>query len=435
MTQANVDAGTFYTEGTVYENGTDITISGDVVFSVEAPEGHWLVFDENGKGATYNAPQFVRAGETTTDDELLEMLRYGYVFDGWYTGAPTEVGGDPTGEEFHFGGQLTKGITVYAKWKTNTEASYTVIFWTQNLKRTGYEVKESVVVEHGQVGQDIPYTSVDNGDEDYATDDAFPIANYKVYNTGHYIGFNLTADSKNQHVTITPEGDAVLNLYYDRIEYNFKFYLYRNGTQNNRYDYGNNSGNGSDLNGLVTWHSNQTEHPSVSGYTVQSESVGGRTYYYFVMSAFYGEDISSKWPSYSKITGANGRQAVSYVMMVGTKLKPNATNQGSGTVKGLITVMNENILGATNNSNGNYVVIRFPDSYYNWRYHIWFETVEGEDYTGKTLHTHNGKTYLITDGQLVNCPPEPLRMNALLIWLKIYTKNIRRWDTAGSRMN
>ena len=66
------------------------------------------------------------------------------------------------------------------------------------------------------------------------------------------------------------------------------------------------------------------------------------------MSAYYGEDISSKWPTYDKITGANDREAVSYVMMVGTKLKPNPTNQGSGTVKGLITVMNENILGATN---------------------------------------------------------------------------------------
>ena len=147
------------------------------------------------------------------------------------------------------------------------------------------------------------------------------------------------------------------------------------------------------MNDLVTWHSNQTAHPSVTGKTIESETIGGRTYYYFVMQAYYGEDISSKWPKYDQITGANDREAVSFVMMVGTKLKPGATNQGSGTVKGIITVLNENILGKTNDANGNYVIIRFPDSYYNWRYHIWFETVAGEDYSGKTTHTHNGRTY------------------------------------------
>ena len=169
---------------------------------------------------------------------------------------------------------------------------------------------------------------------------------------GHFIGFCLTEGSKNQQVEITPEGDAVLNLYYDRIVYNFKFYLYRNATQNNRYDYANNSGSGSSLDSLVTWHSNQTEHPSVTGYTIQSENVGGRTYYYFVMNAYYGEDISSKWPTYDKINGANNRNPVSYVMMVGTALKPNATSSGSGTVKGIVSVLNENILGKTNDANG-----------------------------------------------------------------------------------
>ena len=48
-----------YTDGKTYENNDNITITGDVTFSVNAPEGHWFIFDENGKGATYNAPQFV----------------------------------------------------------------------------------------------------------------------------------------------------------------------------------------------------------------------------------------------------------------------------------------------------------------------------------------------------------------------------------------
>ena len=377
-------------EGGIYQNGDPITIKGDVSFTVNAPEGAWLIFDENGKGAKYNAPQFVKADEVTQRPcSDADMVRNGYTFGGWYdtkehADAHAQNPSVTTGR-FTFGSELESKTTIYASWIPNTRAPYTVIFWGQNDSRDGYEVLGSYSGTNGVVGQDIPYTFVNNGDEDYVTG----VGN----NNGHYTGFCLTEGSRNQHVTITPEGDAVLNLYYDRILYHFKFYLYRNGSQNNRYDYANNSGSGSTLNDLVTWHSNQTAHPSVTGRQIQSETYGGRTYYYFVMDAYYGEDISSKWPKYDEITGANGREAVSFVMMVGTKLKPNPTNQGSGTVKGIITVMDENILGATNDASGNYVMIRFPDSYYNWRYHIWFETIEGEDYSGKTTHTWNGKTY------------------------------------------
>ena len=436
-----------------YPNNTTISITGDVVFDVNLLEGNWLVFDENGKGGTYNAPMFVLSGENTVCPSLAtaaEMKRKGYEFGGWYTNSECS-----DGNRFEFGGTIASRKVIYAKWIPHTTAPYTVIMWTQNLNRDGFEVADSYVEENARVGQFIPYTFEDNGDEDYVTG---------VRTGGHYTGFCLYDSCRNKQVTITPEGDAVLNLYYYRITYNFKFYLYRNGTttqtvyeytynvstgdnddnppkygyvngeyvrvyyRNSKpkgwrigstsgtvydgpiytydriepgtqvptYDYANNSGSGSTLDELVTWHQNQTQHPGVttaSGFTIQSETVGGRTYYYFVMQAYYGEDISSKWPTYDEITGANGREAVSYVMMVGTKLKPSPTNQGSGTVKGIVTVMNENILGATNNANGNYVMVRFPDDYNNWRYHIWFETVEGEDYTGRTTHTHNGKTY------------------------------------------
>ncbi|MBR2521227.1 MAG: InlB B-repeat-containing protein [Oscillospiraceae bacterium] len=410
----------------VYPNETTITITGDVDFVVEAPAGHWLVFDENGKGATFNAPQFYKEGvptEQTGNAVASEMKRYGYSFGGWYkevTGEADEMGYRQVVESsrYDFNEVLTENRTIYAKWTKNATAPYTIIFWTQNessiqkvkneesLTPQDYEVAGSYVNDNGSVGQYIPYTSVDNGAEDYATGQ-FSSSQY-----GHYTGFGLTEASKNQQIEITAEGDAVLNLYYDRIQYNFKFYLYRNGTQNNRYDYANNSGNGSSLDGVVTWHSNQTEHPGiVADYTIdgqpvsiQSESVSGRTYYYFVMPAYYGEDISGKWPTYDKITGANNHEAVSYVMMVGTKLKPNPTDQGSGTVKGLVSVMNENILGATNDPDGNYVVVRFPNSYYNWRYHIWYETIEGVDYTGYTTHTWNGKTYYEVTEDPINSP-------------------------------
>ena len=409
-TSETVTSGDGSTTVNYYPNGTSITVTGDVTFTPKAPEGCWLVFDENGKGGKYNAPQFVLAGQTTSRPiQDSEMTRFGYSFDGWYyfpegVSLPDkdehgmrEIEGSGA-VEYVFDRALPQNTTIYAKWKANEKAAYTVIFWTQDLSsirssNLKYEVAGSYVNENGAVGEFIPYTVMDNGAETYVTGAG--------NGNGHYTGFCLTEASKNQQVRITPEGDAVLNLYYNRILYNFKFYLYRQGTGNNSYDYPNNSGTGRSLNDLVTWHSNQNAHPDiVSGYTIdgnevtiQSETVGGRTYYYFVMPAYYGEDISGKWPTYDKITGANGREAVSYVMMVGTKLKPNPTDQGSGTVKGIITVMNENILGATNDADGNYVMVRFPDRYNNWRYHIWFETVAGADYSNKNTHSYNGKTY------------------------------------------
>lgn len=412
----NITAATQQTDN-LYQKDDVINITGNVDFRVVESEGHWIVFHENGKGADYKAPEFVVRGDNTVDPGTME--RKGYTFGGWYT----EVTGEPDSRgytqvvessRFTFGSDLDNfgdgKLHLYAKWTPVTTAPYTVIFWGQRLDDNGkvingsYEVLGSFVNNNGTVGQNIPYTSVNNGDEDYAYCSSGGTANFgrngNLNNNedpgidGHYRGFNLTAASQGQQVTITPEGDAVLNLYYDRIEYNFKFYLYRDGTQNNRYDYANNSGTGSDLDGLVTWHSNQTAHPSVTGYTIQTETVGGRTYHYFTITAHYGENIEDVWPTYDKITGANGRVAVSFVMMVGTKLKPSATNQGSGTVKGVISVLNWNILGATNNANGNYVVIRFPDSYYNWRYHIWLEAIDADHVpAGKTTHTHDGKLY------------------------------------------
>ena len=372
-----------------YKNGTTMTITGSIEFAVQQSEGNWLVFDENGKGGTYNAPKFI-LGDDPTTAPANPMVRNGYSFEGWYdTKEHADAHGNNTSittGKFEFGGTISQKTTVYASWKANTTAPYTVIFWTQNQARTGYEVKDSLVRENATVGQTIPYTSVDNGDEDYVTG----FGN----NYGHYTGFCLTEGSKNQQVTITPEGDAVLNLYYDRIEYNFKFYLYRNGTSNSTYDIANGSGSGSNLNDIVTWHRPSNQHPSVTGYTIQSERVGGRTYYYFVMQAYYGEDISAKWPTYDKIIGTDDYKPVSYVMMVGTALKPRPTTSGSGTVKGIISVMDENILGKTNDADGNFVFVRFPgNSFNNWRYHIWYEAIEGEDYTGKPTKVYNGKTY------------------------------------------
>lgn len=200
------------TPETLLTNGTDITITGNVELSVSAPEGHWLVFNENGKHATYNAPRFVKDGEVTTDENMLEMVRNGYTFEGWFYGAPETEGGDPTGEPFEFNHELTDNTTVYAKWAPLSSANYTVIIWKEGLKQGTWDFAEAMTLS-GTPNTTINTISVQgSGNGTYARIDS---TNYQ------YEGFRY--DHHDTGVTINPEGDSVVNVYYMRNIYTLTF--------------------------------------------------------------------------------------------------------------------------------------------------------------------------------------------------------------------
>lgn len=196
-----------------YTNGTSITIRGDVVFYDTISEGHWLVFNENGKGAKYNAPQFVPADSVTHRPVADgEMTRFGYTFGGWYTDQACTT-------TFTFGNELTANTTIYAKWNPQTTAPYTVIIWKQNVDGNGYDFEE-VISLTGDVDTRINTVSRQggNGNNSYA----------RVNGTDkRYTGFRL--DSFDQNVTINTEGNAVVNVYYKRNEYTLTFQSYSGG--------------------------------------------------------------------------------------------------------------------------------------------------------------------------------------------------------------
>ena len=202
-----------------YPNDTTIRISGDVVFDVNVSEGFWLIYHENGKGATYKAADFVRSGEVTQTPSLT-MSRNGYTFDEWWTGAPSEEGQTPTGSQFVFGRPLTATTHVYAKWTPRTTAPYSVIIWKQNINGDGYDFEE-IITLNGSVNSAINTVSRNgNGNSAYATvrqDNGTTISK-------QYPGFHL--DRFDQNVTIVTEGNAVLNVYYNRKESTLHFQIY-----------------------------------------------------------------------------------------------------------------------------------------------------------------------------------------------------------------
>ena len=202
-------------QGTFYENDTLITISGDVEFGVNAPEGHWLVFNENGKGATYNAPDFIYTDTVTEkpcDDQA--MTRYGYTFTGWYKD-------EACTEEFKFGDKISDYTTVYAGWKANESANYTVIIWKQRSSdavdatnaNKKYDFAEAIT-STGTVGTAITGVTQNGSNVNTGTTPA-QTRNIRVNNVEKaYTGFHCAR--YDQNVMITAEGTAVLNVYYDR---------------------------------------------------------------------------------------------------------------------------------------------------------------------------------------------------------------------------
>ena len=170
-----------------------------------------MVFDENGKWGTYNAPRFIKNGEVTAEPRLAsEMVRNGYTFEWWYKDvACTEV--------FDFWKTLNENTTIYAKWTPVGEANYTVIIWKQNVAWDGYDFAESI-----SLGGE-PNTNVNTVSQQWSHNDAYAIVNGtdKKYTWFHLNHFD-------QNVEIAPEWNSVVNVYYDRNEITFNFYIFSN---------------------------------------------------------------------------------------------------------------------------------------------------------------------------------------------------------------
>ena len=277
-----------------YPNKTVLELSGSVTLSVYAPRGNWLTFKENGKGGTFNAPVFLKEGDTIQEKtaDLLPMERKGYTFSHWCKNKNCTNDTDECPDRFVLQGTLTEDTTIYAHWIANTTARVTVIFWIQTPDglREQYDTEHSKIIENGRVGENVnvthpnPATSVtvtvpiknDNGTNANQT------ITYSNINTNQF----SYASSSDTSVEITPEGNTIVNIHLTRKKYTLTF----TDPYNNQIVYGWDDYRDRWQTASISPNSSNNVNPTntktISGYTIgyttSTNWIGYTTYTYYI---------------------------------------------------------------------------------------------------------------------------------------------------------
>lgn len=149
---------------------------------------HWtqcfvVTFDSNGGSSV--STQAVEDQSNATEPSA--PTKSGYNFGGWYKEAALD-------NEFYFTTPITDNITLYAKWDPRSDTNYYIKHYKQKTIGTDYELAETET-RQGTTDQTTTISSSD---------------------AKTYTGFDLSSTNTIQNVTITGNGEAVVNIYYDR---------------------------------------------------------------------------------------------------------------------------------------------------------------------------------------------------------------------------
>ena len=394
----------------IYPNGTLIKIKGNITFVEDLAYGYWLVFNENGKGATYIAPKFLRSneiegisGDTLSEAQPDPPTRYGYDFGGWYTDEDVP---------FLFKGYLNQDTVIHAKWVTKVRATYTIVVWRQNVARDGYDFAESFSLE-GLVGHSIKdqaITILPEGDLQYVIVNGRQLGGIKWVPNGQesdpYTGFTLSSVNPIVDQAVTTDGQAVVNIYFDRMKYKLKLYVVRTDAGGNGGYTGTSIGSSTHPEApyfLGDWSSGKivslSSIPRLFGNipTLYDVDDDNRRYYYYTITAYYGENIRNLWPTHDNIT-VSGSNFVSWFLMSTAKAfvpGENGTGNGTGgnTLKGEVHIMDEQVLGRLDDSTANLLLARYASTYCPTTFYIYFADVDGTypDEPSDIVHTRAGQ--------------------------------------------
>ena len=205
-------------------------------------DAFWIHFEENDDvyedgvvvatgGASYTSPIYVMDGEKAT--QPADPTREGYSFDGWYYGTKNDDGSVTLGEKFDWNTIIDEDITLYGSWTANSTTKYTVIIWQQKV------TDSKSLTDNSAKTYDYKASYTLEGETDSTITES-DIASYEsLSETGfHYSWFEIVR-MKNGVKTptdkIRPQGDTVVNVYYDRDLITLTFEYRKNRKWN--YDY------------------------------------------------------------------------------------------------------------------------------------------------------------------------------------------------------
>lgn len=420
----------------LYHYPESVAADGSTVFECYYDRHYYLIrFDlDGGYGIE---PIYARYGSPFV---VNNPIRSGYEFKGWDLLEDKNGDGVPeTGDgvaETDFPTTIPAENRYYrALWET-VETTATIVYWLEDPDSEGdynYWGSYKVDVQSGDTLNGKDY-------RDYST-----IASSLDQYEKRYSFFNET--KSDEDVVVKGDGSSVINVYYDRNEYELRFYYaMSSGSEadttyyvigGSTYFFGYNAGisdTGNEvalLDQYMSGYSGQrgqvdelptlNENGASRGYTngTETSTVNGTeyTYYYLSFSSKYGADISSLWPCnvFNSVTrvgkdssnGWSGEEAFVSAWNGEHHVYYSQNNTGNQTIKGNYNKLDYNLLwkydsyGDSNTvaylcfwENGANIGWSVPELY---RYNIYVQVLDGQDTSNLTVKEYNGVTYYLLD--------------------------------------
>ena len=182
---------------------TPNTTADEVKIQIKYTRNNYELIFDTGEGGSYIAAKSVKYGESISKamQGIGDPTRLGYTFKGWTLENDTAIN-DTT--------MPAEKLTVKAQWEANETANYTIVYWLESLNG-GYDY---VTQKSGNGQVDTTINASNLTDRDWKNANIDPAG--------------VERDtSQDKDVTITADGKAVKNVYYNRKTFMIRFYEYK----------------------------------------------------------------------------------------------------------------------------------------------------------------------------------------------------------------
>lgn len=401
------------------------TVSGDGQMVLEIKydrEFYKIIFDLNGGiGVT---DLYVQYGTPLPNINDLIPTRTGYTFQRWL-----DANGSPVTELPAT--MPARNQTLYADWGEG-DTNYRVGVWVENLAGDGYDFLTSAQMQ-GSTGSQVNYQTPDVQSylQSLADKDNSLYEEELQYFTLDEVACKAAYGEGSTSIRVAGDGSTVVNVYYSRNSYTLRFVYgrsysnygttyYQRSESNHGYSLhilpDNGGMTGYDLTTGCRWVDGGTaEFTFSSAYQkIMDENSGvfqkgtftqsNYTYYYFDLTAKYGEDIFEYWPT-SGCISLNGNSVIDWGTQYDSDYRKQYAADGSNNaepnihpyyrVMDKLLINTDNRQTAGNGPTHTLVAYTSNNEIFTWEYTPYYEALQSQiSDDSVTKVTYNGKQYV-----------------------------------------